>query len=367
MKEQETVEVVDETTKLPYEHCLNCGTELKGLYCHSCGQEAVNKTPTIWGFVLEYLNNAFIWDTKFLTTFWTMISRPGKLTKEYNEGRFVSQEHPLKLNMFLLFVFITLFVFFSSAEKMTSSVHTITNDERVVSSVQINMLIEDEEYAAKIQESPRDTLLLEAPLPIADDYPTIISNIETYEDAQDDSLDRWLAVVPHVLVEDNIIVKGDSGYYSFNTEKEGGQDVVDMVNSVWSEMVRIVSQYFPMLLLLTVPFLTFSLRVVQRKSKVPKVHHFVFALHYTAFMETIMILIFILYLAFEPSMGILQYGMMLSSWVYLGIAYHRVYATTWYGAVIKSLLTSVIYFAILLLILTLIFITSVIMIILETV
>ena len=47
MKEQETVEVVDETTKLPYEHCLNCGTELKGLYCHSCGQEAVNKTPTL--------------------------------------------------------------------------------------------------------------------------------------------------------------------------------------------------------------------------------------------------------------------------------------------------------------------------------
>ena len=25
---------------LPYKHCLNCGTELNGMYCHVCGQQA---------------------------------------------------------------------------------------------------------------------------------------------------------------------------------------------------------------------------------------------------------------------------------------------------------------------------------------
>ena len=88
---------------LPYTHCLNCGTELQGMYCHVCGQEAISKTPTVSAFVLEYFNNAFIWDAQFLKTFWTLIRRPGHLTNEYLSGKFISQEHPLKLNMFLLY------------------------------------------------------------------------------------------------------------------------------------------------------------------------------------------------------------------------------------------------------------------------
>lgn len=27
--------------ELPYEHCLNCGEKLNGIYCHKCGQKAV--------------------------------------------------------------------------------------------------------------------------------------------------------------------------------------------------------------------------------------------------------------------------------------------------------------------------------------
>ena len=87
--------------------------------------------------------NAFLWDSQFLKTFWALILRPGHLTNEYLAGKFTSQEHPLKLNMFLLFVFITLFVFFASADKMTDSVHSLTTDERVRSGVQIGLLMED--------------------------------------------------------------------------------------------------------------------------------------------------------------------------------------------------------------------------------
>ena len=111
---------------LPYKYCLNCDSELKGMYCHNCGQMATSKTPTVMEFILEYLNNAFIWDTKFFQTLWYLIRRPGYLTREYLSGKFVSQEHPLKLNMFLLFVFITLFVFFAGSEKVSDSVQDLT-------------------------------------------------------------------------------------------------------------------------------------------------------------------------------------------------------------------------------------------------
>ena len=347
-KNQQRSKTEDKENNPPYKHCLNCGVELNGKYCHNCGQEAVDKTPTVSGFVMEYLVNAFLWDSQFLKTFWALIRRPGHLTNEYLAGKFTSQEHPLKLNMFLLFVFITLFVFFASADKMTDSVHSLTTDERVRSSVQIGLLMEEHEYAQKVQESPRDTVLLQAPLLLTESFPEFIINTETIEDTKGEGVDKWKAILPQVFIEDEIFVIGDNGYYHFNSEVNIGQDELDLFYSVCAEMIRITSQYFPMLLLLTVPFLSFSLRLVNRKSKIPGINHFIFALHYTAFVETLIIGIYILYLTIAPPMVVLEYAMMICTCIYLAIAYHRVYPNSWAKAVIKSLLTSFIYLTILL-------------------
>ena len=352
-------EALDELGGLPYTHCLNCGTELSGKYCHCCGQEAVSKTPTVGGFVLEYLNNAFIWDSKFLPTLWSLIRRPGHLTNEYLAGKFNSQEHPLKLNMFLLFVFVTLFLFFASDDKMTSSLDNLMNDYRVVSGMQVDKLAGDSEYIKKMEESPRDTVLLEAPLYFATDYPKIFTNVETKEEAVGEALDRWVAALPRVLIDDKIVVVGESGYYRFNEELAAADDDIggniQIISAVWAEMVRISSTYLPMLLLLTVPFLSFSLRLVQNRSKRPGIHHFIFALHYTAVLEFLMICIYVLHLTNVAQMPILEFIALMLPCVYLAIAYHRVYDTSWIMAVVKSLLTSFIYFSILVLIMIAVF------------
>lgn len=341
-------EIGDDLSSLPYKHCLNCGTELHGMYCHRCGQEAVNKTPTIGSFVFEYFDHAVKWDHKFFSTFVTLIRRPGHLTNEYNAGKFTSQEHPLKLNMFLLLVFITLFVFFSGSDKMTNSVHSLTDDERAFSEIQFQMLVDDSDYAPKMQESPRDTILLQAPLSLAEKFPQFISNIETKEDTKGEAVDKWVAVLPQVIIEDEIVVIDDSGYYHFNREADISINGVLLINTIWEEMVHIISHYFPILFLLTAPFLSFSLKLVQRRSKIPGINHFIFALHYTAFLEFLMICIYILYLIIAPSIQLLEYVLFIGSCLYLAIAYHKVYTSSWLKAIIKSLLTSFIYFIILL-------------------
>ena len=346
----------EEPKALPYTHCLNCGTELQGLFCHNCGQEAVNKVPSIKDFIVEYINNAFIWDSNFVSTFWTLLRRPGQLTNDYNAGKFIRQEHPLKLNMFLLFVFISLFVFFASAEKMTTSMNKLTTNESVFSGVQLNLLAEDAEYVKKMQESPRDTILLLAPLSLTKSHPEILTNIETKEKSsgksleETETLDKWVAVVPRVLIEDKIVVLDKDGYYHFNTETNRGKDQLELFNSIMAEIIRLLSNYFPILLLLTIPFLTFSLRMVQRKSKIPTIHHLIFSLHFAAFLEFLIICAYVLYLTIAPPINVLQYGLMLCSCVYMAIAYHRVYPTTWLSAIAKSILTSLIYFCILLLV-----------------
>lgn len=349
-KNQQCSKSEDKENNPPYKHCLNCGVELNGKYCHNCGQEAIDKTPTVWGFVLAYLDNSFMWDPQFIRTFWTLISRPGQLTYEYTAGKFISQEHPLKLNMFLLSIFLMLFIFFASGDKVTNTVQSLTQDERVFASVQIGMLADDPEYAKKIEQSPRDTVLLLAPLLLTENHPQLFSNIETKEDTKGEGLDKWVAAVPRVLIEDGIITIDQSGCYRFNTEAKVGQNGLDLLVSVLEEVSGIISKYFPMLLLLTVPFLSFSLKLVQRKSKIPVINHFIFALHYISFLEVMMIFIYVLHLTIAPSVRLMEHLMMGSSCLYLAIAYRKVYESSWIRAMVKSLLTSFIYFVILLLI-----------------
>ena len=344
--------------KLPYTHCLNCGAELQGKYCHVCGQEAVSKTPSVGAFIVEYANHAFIWDSNFLKTLWNLIRRPGYLTKEFIAGKFASHEHPLKLNMFLLFVLITLFVFFAGTEKMNNSVHNITHSESVRPGIQLEFLIKNG-YTERINESPRDTVHLLAPLFLVERYPEVLSNIETIEDTDGKGLDKWIAVLPHVLIEDSIVMLDESGFYRFNQESKAGENELNMVNTVWSEMVKLIAKYFPLLVLFTAPFLAFALGLVQRKSRIPRIHHFIFALHYTAFLELLMICIFLLHLTLLPPMDWLQWVMIIGSCVYLTIAFRNVYGTTtWTMAALKALFTSVVYMLIGMVIFFVIFIVA---------
>ena len=330
-------------SKLPYTHCLNCGAELQGKYCHVCGQEATSKTPTVGAFLVEYANHAFIWDSNFLKTIWNLIRRPGHLTKEFIAGKFASHEHPLKLNMFLLFVLITLFVFFAGTEKMNNSVHNLTHNEAVVAGVQIEFMIDKGELDTTLL-SPEDTVLLLAPLFFADQHPGFIRCIDTLEYTNDKGLDKWIAVVPHTFIEDSIIVEYESGCYRFNQELKAAQKELMIINSIGQKMVDIIARYFPLLVLFTAPFLAMSLRFVQRKSRIPRIHHFIFALHYTAFLEVIMICIFLLHLTLSPPMWLLECIMVIGSCLYLTIAFRNVYGTsTWTKAMLKALFTSVVY------------------------
>ena len=330
-------------SQIPYTHCLNCGAELQGKYCHVCGQEATSKTPTVGAFLVEYANHAFIWDSNFFKTIWNLISRPGHLTKEFIAGKFASHEHPLKLNMFLLFVLITLFVFFAGTEKVNNKVHNITNNEAVLAGLQLEFMIDRGELDTTLL-SPQDTVLLLAPLFFANQYPGFIRCIDTLEYTNDKGLDKWIAVIPHTFIEDSIMVEYESGCYRINQELKTAQNELMLVNSIAQELVDLIARYFPLLVLFTAPFLAISLRFVQRKNRLPRIHHFIFALHYTAFLEVIMICIFLLHLTVSPPMDWMQWIMIIGSCLYLTIAFRNVYGTsTWTKAMLKALFTSVVY------------------------
>lgn len=104
-------------TRPGYTHCMNCGTPLKGMYCHQCGQYALDTHQPIWKYIRQYFENMYQFDGKIWMTLRLMFTRPGFLTNEFNDGKINSYVHPFRLYMCISVVFFTLF--FMAAERAT--------------------------------------------------------------------------------------------------------------------------------------------------------------------------------------------------------------------------------------------------------
>lgn len=346
--------IKSQSNKAPYSNCLNCGAELQGKYCHACGQEAVGMVPSIKKFIMVYVNHTFVWDPRFFRTLKLLVTHPGRLTNEYISGKHHGQEHPIKLNMFLLFIFITLFVFCSSPTRLNN----LDNVTKVLSpSLQLREYVQNAANAEKLKTSLRDTILLYAPLKLNQEYDSIIAHVETIEAAEDLALDKWKAVVPRVLIEDGVIVPGEEeDSYHFEMETVGQIEEIAMVISLWEQMVKIFTKYFPMFVLFTAPLVAIFLRIVQRKDNRPRIHHLVFSLHYTAFLELLILFIYLLYLTVAPPVGLLQWVLLIGSCAYLTLTFRNVYGVKpWAKAIAKAVLTTLYYLFIILLLFIVIF------------
>lgn len=104
-------------TRPGYTHCMNCGTRLKGMYCHQCGQYALDIHQPMWKYVRQYFENVYQFDGKIWMTLRLLFTRPGFLTNEFNDGKISSYVHPFRLYMCISVVFFTLF--FMAAERST--------------------------------------------------------------------------------------------------------------------------------------------------------------------------------------------------------------------------------------------------------
>ena len=89
--------VSDDSTSATRTKCLNCGSQVLGNYCHSCGQHTREHNQGVWQFVLEFLEEFIRFDSKFLRTIVPLIIKPGFLTREWVAGKRVRYISPLKL------------------------------------------------------------------------------------------------------------------------------------------------------------------------------------------------------------------------------------------------------------------------------
>lgn len=83
--------------------CLNCETKLVGSHCHACGQ-AAHVHKTLAAFFHDLLHGVFHFEGKIWRTLPLLTWHPGKLTREYIDGRRASYVSPIALFLFCLFL-----------------------------------------------------------------------------------------------------------------------------------------------------------------------------------------------------------------------------------------------------------------------
>lgn len=95
--------------------CANCGAELSGRFCHRCGQSSHVHRSLLHMFE-ELLHGIFHFETKAWRTVPLLLFRPGRLTREYIEGKRVRYVGPLPLFLFMMFVMFMVFSFTGSKD-----------------------------------------------------------------------------------------------------------------------------------------------------------------------------------------------------------------------------------------------------------
>ena len=97
------------------EMCLNCGTTLAGQYCGNCGQRAHSRLISIWELIRDAFGDLLEFDSRLWRTLIPLAVRPGKLTRDYLEGRRARFMPPFRTYLVLSIVFF-LIAFFDPQE-----------------------------------------------------------------------------------------------------------------------------------------------------------------------------------------------------------------------------------------------------------
>ena len=327
-----------------YARCKNCGEKLQGMYCHRCGQYALDIRQPFWKYIRQYFENVYQFDSKVWQTLYLLFRRPGLLTMEFNAGKINSYVHPLRLFMFLsaLFFLFTFFILPDNAEaafgleKQPRDLQELRSPEKLA---RLEARLDDEVFDQVWVASPYETLRgLESLVRISE-----VSGRDTLR-----------VRVPDYFVEDGYLLSapGDTVYRSSTdpllpAEARTQFSNTDEVKKIKREMMyeQIVgwfAQWLPVIILLLIPVFALMLKAFFRKRHMRYMTHFVLALHLHAGLLILLFLLIVwaLFVGLSSTAVWSTLGIFL---LYMVLALRRVYGNGWIKSTVKAVLLYGVY------------------------
>ena len=85
--------------------CRNCGAQAPSKFCPDCGQETTLHPPTLGEFLHEFVGHYVALEGSLWRTLGMLLMKPGRLTREYLDGRRRRYVLPLRLYLTASFLF----------------------------------------------------------------------------------------------------------------------------------------------------------------------------------------------------------------------------------------------------------------------
>ncbi|MEM7244668.1 MAG: DUF3667 domain-containing protein [Acidobacteriota bacterium] len=105
--------------------CRNCAEPTTGPFCAACGQSTKDKRAPFVSMIAELAQSFIAFDSVVLRSLPRLLFQPGRLTREYLDGKRASQVAPLRLYLFLSVLF---FLFVSIPRPDASNLVIMVDD-----------------------------------------------------------------------------------------------------------------------------------------------------------------------------------------------------------------------------------------------
>lgn len=139
--------------------CLNCGHRLSltDKFCSNCSQANSNKKLSLKDYFDEFFSSLISYDSKLLKTLSALLLKPGRITKDYINGKRVSYTNPFRFLLSLAIIYFLIINYsgnFSDLDRygvkteddLTDYLHIITSTGSVTNDSIIDKEIDSLQY-----------------------------------------------------------------------------------------------------------------------------------------------------------------------------------------------------------------------------
>lgn len=134
-------------------NCKNCNEALADTfqYCNNCGAKVVTERISAKGLIINFINDYFGWDNRFLRTIKTLILQPEVLCKEYLNG--VRRKYVAPFTFLAIATALAMLVFNQFSEKYIELANMASDKQFELMEGQFDKLESVEEFQKQRKES----------------------------------------------------------------------------------------------------------------------------------------------------------------------------------------------------------------------
>ena len=313
------------------DQCLNCYQPLEpdDNFCPNCGQENKPSKISFKDLVIDFFGDYFTFDSKLFRSLKPLFFQPGRMTKEYLNGKRVRFIPPFRIFIFLSIIFLLILSYDPAITKFQTTNTTAGSDfsftEDSISVYEANDSLSKKERL----EIFRDTTLLKGG--------KVAFTIDRSYSVKE--MERLAAKYPPHIVADSL-AEGDTKF-----ERLVIRQTVKIYKSEGRDLIKFIIGNGTLILLILIPIFALILKLLYIRRKEFFASHFVFSLHFHSFGLILLILLQLLNIIFGIYPGWILFILLP---VYLLFALKKVYNQGWGKIIFKEILLGITYVVIVL-------------------